>query len=228
MTADTVICLCDLTGHFGEPWAAAGFHVVLVDPQHPAGVSYASRVTRIGAVIIDAMGTLGPLVRKGRVAFVAGFPPCTDLSLSGTRWWAAKAKADRYFQAKAAMVVEQCRMLGMVSGAPWVFENPMSALSKIAGPPQHKFHPWQYTTHCADDNYRKETWLWSGGGFVMPIHAADTSLGEPDERIHKAPPGDGRQNFRSATPLGFSRAVFAANAPATSMRVASSPTTEVA
>ena len=30
--------------------------------------------------------------------------------------------------------------------------------------------------------------------------------------IHKAPPGPDRENFRSATPLGFARAVFAANA----------------
>ena len=41
----------------------------------------------------------------------------------------------------------------------------------------------------------------------------DLSLGDPDDRIHKAPPGDDRANFRSATPEGFSKAVFLANAP---------------
>jgi hypothetical protein len=36
---------------------------------------------------------------------------------------------------------------------------------------------------------------------------------EPDDRIHKAPPGAGRANFRSATPMGFAKAVYFANAP---------------
>lgn len=35
----------------------------------------------------------------------------------------------------------------------------------------------------------------------------------PDNRIHDAPPGEDRANFRSATPMGFARAVFGANAP---------------
>jgi hypothetical protein len=36
-------------------------------------------------------------------------------------------------------------------------------------------------------------------------------LPPPDDRIWKAPPGPDRHNFRSKTPLGFARAVFAAN-----------------
>jgi hypothetical protein len=35
----------------------------------------------------------------------------------------------------------------------------------------------------------------------------------PDDRIHTAPPGEDRANFRSATPPGFSMATFLANAP---------------
>lgn len=33
----------------------------------------------------------------------------------------------------------------------------------------------------------------------------------PDDRIHAAPPSDDRADFRSATPMGFARAVFDAN-----------------
>jgi hypothetical protein len=36
-------------------------------------------------------------------------------------------------------------------------------------------------------------------------------LGPPDDRIHKATPGEDRANFRSATPMGFARATFKAN-----------------
>lgn len=41
--------------------------------------------------------------------------------------------------------------------------------------------------------------------------AAALELGEPDDRIHKCPPGPDRHNIRSATPAGFARAVFEAN-----------------
>lgn len=209
------VFLCDLTGNMGEPWAAAGYQVVLVDPQHPAGIHTEGSTTRIGGIIIESLDYLGCLIRSGRVAFVAGFPPCTDVSLSGTRWWAAKRKKDPYFQAKAAIVAEQCRMIGALSGAKWFFENPKSAFSRIFGKPQFKFHPHDYTGWEASDNYKKETWLWAGGGFVMPKPFRDETLGSPDDRIHKCPPGDNRGNIRSATPRGFARAVFACNGSTT-------------
>ena len=47
----------------------------------------------------------------------------------------------------------------------------------------------------------------------MPEPCKDPTLGPPDHRIHTAPPGPERANFRSATPMGFARAVFLANAP---------------
>lgn len=45
----------------------------------------------------------------------------------------------------------------------------------------------------------------------MPEPCRDFTLGKPDDRIHKAAPGPDRANFRSATPMGFARAVFRAN-----------------
>jgi hypothetical protein len=48
----------------------------------------------------------------------------------------------------------------------------------------------------------------------MPAKNRDDSLGAPDNRIHAAPPGPDRANFRSATPRGFAIAVFNANRPA--------------
>jgi len=181
MSRGIVICLCDLTGKFAEPWVAAGYDVVLVDPQHPTGTTVETRpngatITRIGCTIIEAMSILSPIILSGRVVFVAGFPPCTDVSLSGTKHWARKRDADPYFQAKAAIVAEQCRMIGMACGCRWFFENPKSAFTSIFGPPQHKFQPWHFTWHCEDDCYTKETWLWTGGGFTMPDLAMDPAV----------------------------------------------------
>lgn len=104
-------------------------------------------------------------------------------------------------------------MIGELAGVPYFFENPVSAFSKIFGPPQYTFNPHQFTQLCAEDNYTKKTCLWAGNGFVMPEPCPDPSLGAPDNRIHMCSPGEGRMNFRSATPMGFARAVFKANRP---------------
>lgn len=208
---DTILCLCDITGVMASLWIENGYHAILIDPQHPAGITREGSVIRVGTIIDDAIAWEVIRDNMHRIAFVAGFPPCTDVSLSGTRWWESKARKDRYFQCKATRVAEQCKTIGEISGAPWFFENPKSAFSKIFGSPDYKFHPWHYTGYCADDNYTKETWLWSGGGFVMPDRFVKDGLNEPDDRIHKCAPGPDRANIRSATPAGFARAVFEAN-----------------
>lgn len=61
--------------------------------------------------------------------------------------------------------------------------------------------------------------LWSDKKKMLKEHAGKFNEAElefinkyyPDDRIHKAPPGVDRANFRSATPRGFARAVFEAN-----------------
>lgn len=215
-----VISLCDYTGNFVRPWVEAGYTAILVDPQHgqldyPRPLLSCAGLIRLRAeTVLEALPYLSYIIRRERVAFVAAFPPCTDLSVSGARWFETKRQADPMFQAKAVAVAEQCRTIGELSGAPWFVENPVSVLSNVFGPATFSFHPWDYTGFEPADNYTKRTNLWAGGGFVMPPPNRDLSLGGPDDRIHKAAPGDERANFRSATPMGFARAVFAANSPA--------------
>jgi hypothetical protein len=206
------VSLCDLTGRMVEPWVEAGYHAVLVDPQHGTS-SIEGRVTRVAKTVDAAMPFLSDLLRDFSIAAVFAFPPCTELAGSGARWWRAKHAEDFMFQAKAVAVAEQCRTIGRLSGAPWFVENPVGALSRVFGKPSHTFDPADYTAWEPADNYTKRTCLWVGGGFVMPQPARDASHGRPDDRIHKAAPGPERENFRSATPLGFARAVFDANAP---------------
>lgn len=90
-------------------------------------------------------------------------------------------------------------------------ENPVSVISSLWRKPDHTFSPSDFTTYERDDNYNKQTMLWTGGGFVMPKPRRDASLGPPDDRIHRAPPNAARANFRSATPRGFAQAVYEAN-----------------
>lgn len=207
------IFLCDITGVMAKPWVEAGYDVILVDPQHREGVATQGKVTKVGHVIDDPVTwkVIRRAIQSGNVAFVAGFPPCTDLAVSGARWFESKRKEDPAFQFKAMHVVWQCQIIGELSGAPWFAENPVSQISTLWRKPDYSFHPYDFTGFCAEDNYTKKTCLWSGGGFVMPSPCRDETLGAPDDRIHKAAPGDGRANFRSATPEGFARAVFLAN-----------------
>lgn len=200
MTRDTIISLCDYTGNFTKPWREAGYKAIHVDPQREGN-----------GTIIEMIPIIRKAIKSDRVAFVAGFPPCTDVAVSGSRWFADKRDKDPQFQAKAALIAEQCRMVGDLSGSPWFFENPVSVFSSIFGKPCYTFNPCDYTGYHPHDNYTKKTCLWTGGGFVMPKKNKDESLGPPDDRIHKAPPGPNRANFRSATPMGFSQAVFESN-----------------
>lgn len=208
----TAIFLCDLTGIMAAPWVEAGYNVILVDPQHAAD-EQSGKVTKLAKTILEAMPTIAKRAKDTTICFVFGFPPCTDVSVSGARWFKQKEKKDKFFQTKAALIAEQCRMVGECYGAAWGFENPVSVFSSIFGKSQHTFSPEDFTGYCADDNYTKKTCVWAGNGFVMPKPFKDNSLGAPDDRIHKAPPGPERSNFRSATPRGFAMAAYLSNAP---------------
>lgn len=226
MNAGVAIFLCNLTMNMAQPWADAGYRVVLVDPQHSVSTGHAT-VELIAGTIEQAMPRLSEIIRTERVVFVFGFPPCTDVAVSGSRWFAKKRAADPHFQARAALIAEQCRVIGQLSGAPWGFENPVSVFSSIFGKPSHTFSPEEFTLLCADDNYTKKTCLWTSPDFAMPAPQRDTALGKPDDRIHKAPPGPERANFRSATPRGFAMATFLANAPHTAGWPAPAPARDV-
>lgn len=158
---DTVLCLCDYTGIFAEPWIEAGYRTILVDPQHGIfdilGRRHAWPLT-----VDEALDQLATEVE--RLAFVAAFPPCTDLAVSGARWFEPKRQTDPLFQAKAVALAEQCRTIGRLSGAPWFVENPVSVLSSVWGKPDHTFDPADYTHYAPEDNYTKRTCLWAGGG----------------------------------------------------------------
>lgn len=208
----TIISLCDYTGIFTKPWRDAGYHAIHIDPQRESN-----------GTIIEMMPAIREAVLSGSVAFVAGFPPCTDLAVSGAAHFKNKAKKDKHFQAKAALIAEQCRMIGEMSGAPWFFENPISVLSSIMGKPNHKFDPYQYGGYLPEgdthpewpeyikprDAYPKKTCLWSGNGFEMPkIKEVLVMAGYSDQHNKLGGKSLRTKNIRSATPRGFAQAVF--------------------
>lgn len=154
-------------------------------------------LVQIGA---DVRGWLPP---RAEYAAVFAFPPCTDQSVSGARWFVDKGLAGL---ASAIELVERARDICEWSGAPWMLENPVSTISSYWRKPDYTFQPWQF-----GDLYTKKTCLWTGGGFVMPAG----EFAEPPDGtrplIHAMAPSPDRGDKRSVTPEGFARAVFAAN-----------------
>jgi hypothetical protein len=203
------IFLFDVSGKMADPWADAGHPCLIIDLQHPAGISrLRDNIWRMGADLRNGVPELP--AEWANPCFVAAFPPCDHLAVSGARWF--KGKGLRLLSLSVdlfATAAEFCE----ASGAPYLIENPVSTISTYWRKPDASFNPCDYTAFELGDNYTKRTCLWIGGGLVMPAPAKADGLGEPDDRIHKAPPGPDRHNFRSATPAGFARAIYEANKP---------------
>lgn len=203
-----VVSLFDKTGAMVAPWVEAGRMALIVDLQHPEGLTTDDgRLWRLRADLRHGF-TMPNLPPFDEVEFVSAFPPCDHLAVSGSRWF--KGKGLRALSLSVdlfATAADTCEVLG----APYQIENPVSTISTYWRKPDHVFHPWHYSGHESSDNYTKTTCLWTGHGFVMPERFEDLFAGTPDNRIHTMPPGPERANKRSATPRGYARAVFEAN-----------------
>lgn len=215
MQKDIVVCLFDTSGVMGEPWRAAGYRVIRLDIFNNAEF----RIPESGeslAVNADLLhGVPDEMMRPEfleRVAFVAAFPPCTHMAVSGARWFKGKGLrklADSIHM--FATAAEFCE----ASGAPYLIENPVSTISTYWRQPDHTFHPWHFNRLDADSSYTKKTCLWVGNGFRMPLPLVDESLLVNKNYIHylgSDAKDDSGKDLRSVTPAGFARAVFLANA----------------
>lgn len=204
-----VVSLFDYTGNFVRPWADNGFDCFILDVQHKLETSKVPYMNNGSMLRVNwdlSTPWLPPFDRED-IAFVAAFPPCDHLAVSGARWMKGKglrrlSNAIKLF----ASAAEFCEW----SKAPYFIENPMSTISTYWRKPDYTFDPCNYSLFEPEDHYTKKTCLWVGGGFVMPPKQQG-DFGEPDDRIHKAAPSPERSNFRSQTPMGFARAVYESN-----------------
>jgi len=191
-----ILSLFDHSSNFVKPWADAGYLCLCVDTQHPEGESRSGNIVRIGA---DALTWLPP---RGHYDFVACWPPCTHLAVSGARWFKGKGLGKL---SDSISLFHRAALISEWSGAPYLIENPVSTISSYWRKPDYSFDPCDY-----GDPYTKRTCLWVGGGFVMPQrNPVAPHLGS---KMHLLPPSAQRANLRSETPMGFANAVFLANA----------------
>lgn len=193
-----VISCFDYTCNIVRPWAEAGYLCYCVDMQHPAGETRQGNLIKIGANMLDW------LPPRGEIVFASFAPPCTDVAVSGARWFRDKGLGKLI---GALTLFKRSVDLAELIGAPYLIENPVSTVSSYWRPPDHYFDPCDY-----GDPYTKKTCLWTGGGFVMPPkkRIAPTE----GSKMHLLAPSGERANLRSATPMGFGRAIFQANGEA--------------
>jgi hypothetical protein len=197
-----VISLFDYTANMVQPWADAGFLCYCVDLQHKAGNQRDGNVVRVGANVREWLPPFAP------VAMLFAFPPCTDVAVSGARWF-----KDKGLGALIAALenFDASLRLAEWTNAPYMIENPISTVSTYWRKPDYTFDPCDYGGYLRppSDAYTKKTCLWTGNGFVMPPRR--TIFPDEGSRMHKLPPSAHRANLRSATPKGFAQAVFEAN-----------------
>ncbi len=195
--------LYETSGDLAREYARRGYKALCVDIQNEPGIRDGVEYVRA-----DVLTWIPPreLIFEG-VRMCAVWTPCTDKAVSGARWFKEKGLQGL---GNGLLLADRGVQLAEYFGGSWFLENPVSTISTHWRKPDYIFHPWQYCGYAPEDNYTKKTCLWVGGGFIMPepFHPEDV---QPDDRIHKAPPGPERANFRSASPRGFCHALAEVN-----------------
>lgn len=108
----------------------------------------------------------GTAVIDGQWDLIIAHPPCTDLAVSGARWFPEKQKDFR--QQKACvffmqMILANCEKIAV--------ENPIGIMSKVYRKPDQIVQPYEY-----GDPARKATCLWLKG--LKPLKP--TNIVEPN------------------------------------------------
>jgi len=229
----TVVSLFDESGNMGRPWAERGAAVYCFDTQNKNTVKH----TDGGGIMfffdndLNDDAVIQNIHEIVRPDIIFGFPPCTDLAVSGAAHFENKRIKDVNFQINAVSLARQVEKLGNLTGKPWFAENPVSVLSTMWRKPDHMFHPYEYGGYLPEDDvhprwpdyiaprdkYRKKTCLWTGNGFIMPLKK---SVGDPgaDSAQHSKLGGKSAKTkqIRSETPRGFAQAVMEVNYAAAS------------
>ena len=142
----------------------------------------------------------------------AGFHfPCTDLSVSGAKHFAAKKQDGRYY-AGASLWMRGWRASRHIPGG--YFEHPVSVMSSLFRKPDQIVQPWMFGHY---ETKATCLWLWGVSSLVPTYRTADEcreALGlpfdaKPEARIHKMAPGPDRWKERSRTYPGIAAAMAA-------------------
>ena len=121
-------------------------------------------------------------------------PPCTDLAVSGARWFPAK-RADGSQQRSIDFFLAMCR-----ASVPRIcVENPVSIMSTLYRKPDQIIQPWQF-----GHGETKATCLWLHN---LPKLTPTNIVAGREAKIHHMTPGPNRWRERSRTYEGIAKAM---------------------
>jgi site-specific DNA-cytosine methylase len=125
---------------------------------------------------------------------VIAFPPCTDLAVSGARYFKQKREDGRqYFSIKFFEFFTYLKT-PMIA-----IENPIGIMSTHYRKPDQIIHPWQF-----GHGETKATCLWLHG---LPKLQPTNIVSGREQRVWKMPPSSDRAKLRSKTYEGIARAM---------------------
>lgn len=125
---------------------------------------------------------------------IIAFPPCTDLAVSGARYFEQKRKDGR--QQKSidffmSIVNADCERIAI--------ENPIGIMSTVYKKPTQIIQPWQY-----GHGETKATCLWLKN---LPCLIPTNIVDGREQKIWRMPPSKDRAKLRSKTYLGVAMAM---------------------
>ncbi|WP_151447239.1 DNA cytosine methyltransferase [Lacisediminimonas profundi] len=141
-------------------------------------------------------GDIRDVLEPGQWDLMICHPPCTHLSVSGARHFAAKKASGVQDEA-----LDFVRFLLSAPVPRIALENPVSIISSRIRKPDQVIQPWQY-----GHGETKATCLWLQG--LPKLTATDVVEGR-EARVHKMPPGPDRWKERSRTFTGIAAAMAA-------------------
>ena len=125
---------------------------------------------------------------------IIAFPPCTDLAVSGARWFPQKradGRQQRSIEFFMRFVNADCPKVAI--------ENPIGIMSSEYRKPDQIIHPWMF-----GHGETKATCLWLKG---LPPLTPTNIVGGREQRVWRMAPCPERAKLRSKTFPGIARAM---------------------
>ena len=125
---------------------------------------------------------------------IIAHPPCTDLAVSGARWFKEKqadGRQQRSIEFFMRFINADCEKIAV--------ENPVCIMSSLYRKPDQIIQPWQY-----GHGETKATCLWLKG--LEPLKPTDIVNGR-EHRCWRMAPGPERAKERAKTYTGIARAM---------------------
>jgi hypothetical protein len=185
-----VLVACEFSGIVRDAFIAAGHDAVSCDllPSERPGPHIQGDVRRViehGRNMVQQSGV-------GDFDLLIAHPPCTDLAVSGARWFKDKEK-------EQAQALDFVRFLLDAPIPRIALENPVSVISSRIRKPDQIIQPWMFGTPET-----KATCLWLKG---LPKLTPTNIVAGRTPRVHYASPGPDRWKERSRTDVNIAAAM---------------------